>query len=315
MTTTETETSIIAKSEERYLIKGWGEPYFRINAQGHVEVRPDPAPTLWNLLADRSMLEKAVISLVASSAEALEGRGVIRLRTANQDFPPSPKGPPAGRWVCLSVQDDGPVIPRDSLSRVFEPFSAVRGPNKKKEGLRLATAYGIARQTGGHLSVSSHPASGTSFDLLLPMTEDEAARPLPGTRAATGAGGETVLVVEPDPSMRSLLARMLSSLGYRVLSAAKESEALDAARESTTPVALLLSGMELPSWSGPELLDKLRAGGSACQALFTSGAGGESSSREAFGVKPEHVLVKPFSQEELAGRIREVLDRVPIPSA
>ena len=178
----------------------------------------------------------------------------------------------------------------------------------KKEGLRLATAFGIARQTGGHLSVTSHPASGTSFDLLLPMTSDRAAIRASGTPAAAGSG-ETVLVVEADPSMRSLLARMLAALGYRVLSAAKESEALDAAAESTTPVALLLSDHEQPSWSGPELLNKLRAAGATCRALFTSGAGGESTSREAFGVKPEHVLVKPFSQDELAARIREVLDR------
>jgi signal transduction histidine kinase len=278
-------------------------------AAGGVDLQLDPAPTLWRLLADPGMVEKAVVNLVASAAAALDGKGVIRLRTANLEFPPHADGPPPGRWVCLSVEDDGPVIPREALSRVFEPFSAVRGPHKKKEGLRLATAHGIARQAGGHLRVTSHPARGTSFDLLLPMTESDAPARRPGATPAVASPSETILVVEPDPALRSLLARMLGGMGYRVLSAAKETEALDAARESATKISLLLSELDLPTLYAPELCERVRAAGHPCVGLFVVGTGGESSSRSAFGLKPESLLVKPYTQETLAQRVRETLDR------
>jgi signal transduction histidine kinase/CheY-like chemotaxis protein len=274
-----------------------------------VHIQLEPAPGLWNLRADRGLLEKAVTCLVSSSAEAMDGQGIIRLRTANCEFPESADGPPAGKWVRLSVEDEGPAIPQEALSRVFEPFSAVRGPNKKKEGLRLATAHGIARQCGGHLTVSSKIGEGTSFDLFLPMTPEAPRSVQSGSAPASAGRNETLLVVEPDDSLRSLLVRMLGTLGYRVIAAEDENKALDAARGANPPVDLMLSELDLPGASGPELHLRLREKGIGCRAIFTTGSGGQSSSRAAFGLKHADLLIKPYTQETLAFRIRETLDR------
>jgi signal transduction histidine kinase len=275
-----------------------------------IQLELDPAPTVWNIHADRRMLEKALLHLVASAAEAMGGQGLIRLRTANAEHPPGRDTLPAGRWVCLSVEDDGPVIPRESLPRVFEPFSAVRGPNRRREGMRLATAHGIIRQSGGHMAVTSHRARGTRFDLLLPMTPEPAV-PAAGPAAVehTSPGTETLLVVEPDTALRSLLARMLALLGgigYRVLTAGEEAEALQAA--AGVRVDLLLSELDLPGGAAPDLHRQLCTAGHDCAALYTVGAGGESSTRSAFGLRPESVLVKPYTQDTLAQRLREILD-------
>ena len=237
--------------------------------------------------------------------------GVLTIELANaeldetyaRDHPTVVPGP----HVVLSVTDTGHGMDPDTQSRIFEPFFTTKEPGKGT-GLGLATVYGIVKQSEGSIWVYSEPGRGSTFKVYLPRV-DQPPEPLsPRTGAAAVHGSEMVLLVEDEPSLRSLLRELLESFGYSVLEAGQGADALRVAAEHRGTIDLLLSDMVMPQMTGNELAQRLAHLRPATKVLFMSGY--------AAGVAPQHqipsgapYIEKPFTADALAGAIREVLDR------
>ena len=191
-------------------------------------------------------------------------------------------------------------------AHVFEPFFTTK-PRGKGTGLGLATVYGIAKQSGGHVTVRSAPGAGAEFEVLLPVVEEQATLSVPPPRAATQPrGNETILLVEDEPMLRRIVSEVLVAFGYRVCTAGNADEALHVCRERASrgePVDLLLSDVVMPGMSGRELSAHVRRLIPPVRVLLMSGYD------EYAGVGGgEPVIGKPFTADALARQVRDVLD-------
>jgi len=211
-----------------------------------------------------------------------------------------------GSYVVLSVTDTGCGMDADTQARIFEPFFTTKEAGKGT-GLGLATVYGIVKQSDGFIWVYSEPGRGTTFKIHLPRV-DQAPEPL-SPRPGAGAvhGTETVLIVEDEDSLRSLLRELLESFGYSVLEAGQGVDAMRVAREHSGTIHLLLSDLGMPQMTGRELADRLTRLRPGIKVLFMSGY--------AAGAAPNHevpadaaYIEKPFTADALAGALRALLD-------
>jgi CheY-like chemotaxis protein len=213
-------------------------------------------------------------------------------------------GVAAGRYALLVVRDDGQGMEATTRTRVFEPFFTTK-PTGEGTGLGLSTAHGIVTQTGGAITVESAPGEGATFRILLPRADGDEVPAPPPDPAPGAAGGGTVLVVEDEELVRAVIAEMLESHGYRVLSAtgAQEGEALF--EEHGCDV--LVTDVVMPGESGVDLARRLSARRPGLRILYVSGY-----TREAFpgaaALEPGSAfLQKPFTVEALAQALAELL--------
>src|SRR5437773_1786211 len=212
----------------------------------------------------------------------------------------------AGAHGCLAVDDTGVGMDAATRARMFEPFFTTKAPGKGT-GLGLATVYGLVKQHGGGIEVDSEPGRGTRFRIYFPPAEEAAVPALerPAQSEARG-GSETVLVVEDDDQLRRSAKRVLEEAGYQVLTAADGLEALEALRHSTG-VRLVFSDLVMPRLGGRALYDAARREGHTTPFLFASGY---SDPVRAATLDPSVPLLhKPWTEPDLLGRIREILDR------
>jgi two-component system cell cycle sensor histidine kinase/response regulator CckA len=231
----------------------------------------------------------------------------------------SATGPmPPGRYVVLSVRDTGTGMDEATLARIFEPFFTTKLEGKGT-GLGLATVLSIVEQSGGYLAVTSAPGRGTTFDIFLP----EDAPPRAATAAPPAAPGareqadatETVLVVEDEQSVRTMLRRILQAEGYRVLEARHGADALlIVAEDGGAPVDLVLTDLVMPEMGGVELLAALHLLRPALPTIVVSGYAPElldaaDEESEAVLPSPAHFLAKPFTTDGVLRVVRDVLDR------
>ncbi len=271
-----------------------------------VELRLDLAPGLPPVLADTGQLEQVVMNLTVNARDALEHGGAITISTRRAEVRGEDARPPeraAGRYAVVTVADSGRGIPPKALPHLFEPFFTSK-PVGQGTGLGLSTVYGIVRQHGGFVDVDSAPGRGTSFRVHLPLAEEEPgaaeeqrrAEPLP-------RGSETVLLVEDEAGVREVARNVLARLGYQVLVAPDGDEALALAARHQGPLHLLVTDMVLPSLSGREVAESLRARLPECRVLYMSG----HPEVLAAGLGGPDFLPKPFSPEALARKVRQVL--------
>jgi signal transduction histidine kinase/CheY-like chemotaxis protein len=276
-----------------------------------VELVTRRRPSLGSVRADPAQMEQVIVNLAVNARDAMPQGGVLTIELANAELdetytrghPPVVPGP----HVVLSVTDTGHGMDPETQSRIFEPFFTTKEPGKGT-GLGLATVYGIVKQSEGFIWVYSEPGRGSTFKIYLPRV-DQPAEPLsPRAGAAAVHGSETVLLVEDEPSLRSLLRELLESFGYSVLEAGQGGDALRVAAEHPGTIDLLLSDMVMPQMTGNELAQRLAQVRPSTKVLFMSGY--------AAGVAPQHqipngaaYIEKPFTADALAGAIREVLDR------
>jgi CheY-like chemotaxis protein len=209
--------------------------------------------------------------------------------------------------VRIRVEDSGTGMPRDVIARAFEPFFTTK-PKGEGTGLGLATVYGIVKQSGGDVQISSEPGVGTTFTVLLPVT-DEAAIDVETPVVGVPAGrGETVLVVEDEPAIREVARRILMRSGYEVLMTESPLDALELASRHDGEIHLLITDVVMPRMLGKDVAERIRALRPGVKVLFISGyarpALASSGSLEP-GVR---LLEKPFSESVLLEAVREVLD-------
>jgi two-component system, cell cycle sensor histidine kinase and response regulator CckA len=259
--------------------------------------------------ADPGQLEQVVLNLVVNARDAMPDGGALVLQTARVEVRTAGSHPghlPPGRYVRLCVEDTGFGMDAETLSHIFEPFFTTK-PAGLGTGLGLATVYGIVTQSGGHVAAHSRPGEGSVFNIYLPQMEGRA-EATPGGAAALGRGGhETVLVVEDEETLRRLLAQVLGTLGYFVLSAESGEEALRLAARRAEPIHLALTDVILPGIDGCEMARRLAGEHPETRTLFMSGHNAEELVRH--GVDPAaRLLQKPFTPRELACELRAVLD-------
>jgi len=276
---------------------------------GRIERCLKLAPGLWPVRIDPGQLEQLIINLVLNARDAMPGGGSITVETANltigaEPRPVDARDVPEGRWVTLAVQDTGQGMDEATQARIFEPFFTTKPPGYGT-GLGLATVHGITLQAGGRVGVRSAPGGGARFAVYLPA---EAGVPVPVREPpqAGGRGTETVLLVEDDAAVRAVSARALAAHGYRVVEAPDGRQALRIAEEEPG-VALVITDVVMPVMDGWELARALENRHPRLPVLMVSGYAPRPEALEGLQGSPP-LLVKPFTPEQLAARVREMLD-------
>jgi CheY-like chemotaxis protein len=290
------------------------EPLLRRLGGEDLEIEFRKAPGLACVRADAGQIDQVLMNLVANARDSMPHGGRVVIETANVEWTeggcPGPFPAPAGRYVRLTVRDTGTGIDAKTMAHIFEPFFTTKETGRGT-GLGLATVYGIVKQSGGYIDVKSEPGKGSTFDVYLPAVEAEAEPAKPVVSAASSSGGQTILVVEDEDSLREVAREVLESSGYRVLTASCGTEALSVSASHPEPVRLLLADVVMPGMSGPELADRLRPQRPEMSVLFMSGYAEEVVAQHGT-IRGNRLLAKPFSVAALAQSVHEVLEEAKV---
>jgi len=261
---------------------------------------------------DPGQFEQVVMNLAINARDAMPDGGTLTIETANVDLDAGyaatrPEIEP-GRYVMLVVGDTGMGMDDEVKSHIFEPFFTTKEVGKGT-GLGLAVVYGIAKQFEGSIDVISEPGRGTTFRIYLPRVAKGAADAgLESQESAPPRGTETILVVEDEERVRNVAVRVLRGLGYNVLEASNGVEALELCEKTGEPIALMLTDLIMPQMSGYELVKRAQRVRQDFRALYMSGYADAAAKRQG-KLQPEaRLVIKPFTIEELANQVREVLD-------
>ncbi|MBK9519145.1 MAG: response regulator [Anaeromyxobacter sp.] len=261
------------------------------------------------ILGDRSQIEQVLMNLAINARDAMPRGGTLTISVAAAPvLEERPDGPPPGRWVRLSVSDTGTGMAPEVAARAFEPFFTTKARGQGT-GLGLATVYGVVRQHGGHARLFTAPGAGTRFDLYLPAAEaaSAAAAPSPAAPAPAPLGrGETVLVVDDEPSIRRVVRSILVRLGYQVLEAEGGAQALELVEQTGGRVDALLSDVVMPGMRGAELGRAFRARWPGRPVLLMSGY---AEGLEDATAGADAFVVKPLTFDALARALRAALDQ------
>ena len=260
-------------------------------------------------LADANQLENAILNLVLNARDAMPDGGRLTVETALADLDAAHvatrPGLPPGRFVVVSVSDTGTGIPPELLEKVFDPFFTTK-PQGQGTGLGLSMVYGFAQQSGGSVRIHSQPGLGTSVKLYLPITT---AAPLAASArpsAAAPGAGERVLVVEDDPSVRMLVREVLEELRYEAVEIADPTAAVPLLA-SDARIDLMISDVGMPGMNGRELADVAREHRPDLPILFITGYAENATLRAGFLSTNMSMMTKPFSLDELANRISDLI--------
>ena len=260
---------------------------------------------------DLSQLQQVLLNLLLNARDALAAGGRVRIRTTNRLVRKSRRAKeseeiPPGRYVVLSVEDDGHGMDADTLAHLFEPFFTTK-EHGQGTGLGLSLVFGVVQQSGGHIAVQSAKGVGATFSLYFPEvsapTDPQPSLPaaLPSTR-----GSETLLVVEEDPVVRKMVAGILTSDGYRVIDTGTPAQAARACSAQAEPVHLIILNYGSLGGPGEKLVKKL---GSRWPELcvLTTGSGDPKSVQAVPAVR-QATLAKPYALSSLLREVRSLLD-------
>jgi len=270
------------------------------------------APDLGTVKMDRGQLEQVLMNLVVNARDAMPEGGKITIETANvtldAEYPRQHAGVTPGEYVMLAVSDSGVGMSEEVKTRLFEPFFTTK-ESGKGTGLGLATCFGIAQQAGGHIGVYSEEGVGTTMKVYLPRRREVAAAASRHLESPSVRGVETILLVEDEPAVRRVSARMLEGQGYRVLLASSGEEALRVVEDGREPIHLLLTDVILAGgMSGRALAERVRALRPELKVLFVSGYTSDVTILHGLLEQGVTLVQKPFTAESLGGKVREVLD-------
>ncbi|MCE9580386.1 MAG: response regulator [Deltaproteobacteria bacterium] len=252
-------------------------------------------------MVDPGQFEQVLVNLVVNARDALPGGGAIQVTLTRETIPAAGA---REAWLVLSVADDGVGMTEEIRAQVFEPFFTTKAPDKGT-GLGLSTVYGIVKQSGGDITVSSTPGHGTTFRVLLPAVAGEAlAEPARAASPASPAAAR-ILVVDDEPALRLIVARALASAGHQVDVASTPTEALALAATAGVRFDLLLTDVVMPDMSGPELAARFAQQHPETLVLFMSGYAPDAMGA---GTDRHHFLPKPFLPSTLLATVRVLLD-------
>jgi PAS domain S-box-containing protein len=271
------------------------------------------AAGLGRVKADPGQLEQVLLNLVLNARDTMPGGGSVTIETSNVTLTPAyaAQKPVAtiapGPHVLLSVSDTGTGMDRETMGRAFEPFFTTK-PLGEGTGLGLATVYGIVKQSEGYVWVYSEPGRGTTVKIYLPVVGAMATDRGRQDSAPMALGGEVILVVEDEPSVRAILSRALREQGYTVLEAAHGREAVAVADNPDTRIDLVIADIVMPGLAGRDLAERLGGMRPGVPVLFTSGYTGHDVVERGLIERDWPFLAKPVTPEALARKVRELLD-------
>ncbi len=277
-----------------------------------VELVTDLSSDLGHVKADPGQIEQVIMNLAVNARDAMPQGGRLTIETQNVDFDPvyarSHFNAPPGPYVLLAVSDTGVGMDAVTQAHLFEPFFTTKEKGRGT-GLGLAMVYGIVKQSGGYIWLYSEPGKGSSFKVYLPRVEDAVRAQAPAEAAKEGLQGwETVLLVEDEAALRTMVRRVLESNGYRVLEARHGDDALQVVEQHVGPVHLLLTDVVMPGMSGRELAEHLTSQHRGLKVLFMSGYTDDAIVHHGVLHPGAAFLQKPFTPEGMVRRVREVLD-------
>jgi PAS domain S-box-containing protein len=272
----------------------------------HVQLVTKLSRRLWPVKADPGQIEQILVNLAVNARDAMPGGGTLTISTDNVVVDDE-TGLAAGPYVRIQVEDTGSGMPREVIARAFEPFFTTKSKGEGT-GLGLATVYGIVKQTGGDVQITSEPATGTTFTVLLPAADEAPAEVETPDADAPSGGGEMVLVVEDEPAIREVIRRILGRSGYEVLMTESPLDALDRAGSHDGPIDLLITDVVMPKMRGKDVAERIRQLRPNVKVLFMSGYARPVLTRSG-SLEPGATLVeKPFSESVLLEAVRQVLD-------
>jgi two-component system, cell cycle sensor histidine kinase and response regulator CckA len=267
------------------------------------------------VIADPGQIEQVIANLGVNARDAMPDGGTLTIATANVSAAglagAADERRSADPLVALAVSDTGTGMDEQVLAHLFEPFFTTKEMGRGT-GLGLATVYGIVRQSGGQIQVASRPDEGSTFTVYFPRAAAPA-RPAPASPPPEPAPGgtETVLVVEDEYAVRHLICRVLRGKGYRVLEAPNAEAALALAAESREAIDLLVTDLVMPGLGGAALAAQLVVHRRGLRVLFITGYAPAAVERQDELAVGSGLLEKPFSADQLARRVREVLAAAP----
>ncbi len=277
-----------------------------------VAVEPVAGVGLWTTLVDPGQLESALLNLCINARDAMPGGGRITIETANRwldERAARERDMASGQYVSLCVSDNGTGMAPDVAARAFDPFFTTK-PIGMGTGLGLSMVYGFARQSGGQVRIYSELGQGTMLCLYLPRHAGEADAPEEAAElsdAPRAGHGETVLVVDDEPTVRMLVAEVLEDLGYVAIEAADGAAGLRVL-QSDARVDLLVTDVGLPGgMNGRQVADAARVARPGLKVLFITGYAENAVLSHGHLEPGMHVMTKPFAMEALASRIKELI--------
>jgi PAS domain S-box-containing protein len=300
------DVNVVVSDIERMLRRLIGE---------HIELKTRKAPDIWKVKADPGQIEQAILNLVLNARDAMPSGGTLAIETSNaeldQEFARSHVPTQPGSYVMVAVSDTGVGISEDVKARLFEPFFTTK-ERGKGTGLGLSTTYGIVKQSGGYLWCDSEVGRGTTFQVFLPRVDEPVSEVVERKISPPiHPGDETVLLVEDEPEVRSLVQRILKTQGYTVVTAANPDEALAVAREFKGPIQLMVTDVVMPGMSGLQLAERLNPTRPDMKVLFVSGYTNDAIGHQGVLDPGTAFLQKPFTPNALARKVREVLEAPP----
>jgi two-component system cell cycle sensor histidine kinase/response regulator CckA len=268
-------------------------------------------PHLGRIIADSDQIHQVILNLVVNSRDAMPDGGMLEISTKNVDVGQRASeehmDAVPGPYVLLTVNDSGTGMDETTLQSIFDPFFTTKQQGKGT-GLGLAMVYGIVRQSGGWIEVSSKLGCGASFGIYLPRVNGASEPERAGSATVQALqGSETILIVEDEDSVRKLTKEILESYGYQVFEAANATEALRIGEQHSDEIQLLLTDVILPGMNGKALTERLQELISDIKVIFMSGYPADVMSSRGVVERDVSYLPKPFSPESLAVKVREVL--------
>jgi PAS domain S-box-containing protein len=282
-----------------------------------VTVETDLAADVGIAMVDSAMLENALLNLSINARDSMPGGGSVRIESANEMIERGYDGQAVvlkpGHYVMIAVHDTGTGMTPETIERIFEPFYSTK-ESGKGTGLGLPMVYGFVKQSGGHVDVKSEIGKGTSVYLYLPCLQPDAKQadaPLQAEVTEKQSGKETILVVEDDPPVRDVLVRILRGQGYQVKEAENGAAAKQMIREGLKVDMLVTDIVQPQGHNGIELADDTVLYDPDCAILLMSGFKDDVYDLADDQTLPYPLLTKPFGQQELAEKVRSILeDRV-----
>ncbi|GCE27859.1 hypothetical protein KDA_33430 [Dictyobacter alpinus] len=282
----------------------------------HIEIEFLPEPDLQIVHVDYAQIEQVLMNLCVNAHDAMPDGGTLVIKTANVPYEEAylhSRGQlERADYVLITIQDDGIGMDEQTRAHIFEPFFTTKEIGKGT-GLGLSMVHGIIGQHNGFIDVKSAPGQGTEFSIYLPTIGSHIVEysPINDTNAvppAVRGGDEMVMVVEDDPDLRCLMEEALAEYGYTVMSAADGVEGLKIFQEHQGEIALVVSDLVTPRMKGKELYDAIHLINEDIKFLFVSGYQANQISQNFVLDKGFAFLQKPFDLDELAAKVREILD-------
>ncbi|HEY9070094.1 MAG TPA: PAS domain S-box protein [Candidatus Ozemobacteraceae bacterium] len=289
------------------------ERILRRTIREDIRIEVSIQPRVGIVRADVGQLEQILMNLALNAQDAMPKGGTLRLGLDETMYrpvgPEAPADTAPSPHVMLSVSDSGCGMEKAVLQHLFEPFFTTK-ERGKGTGLGLSMVYGIVRQHGGYIQAESTPGEGTTFIIYLPVLADvsvQESETRPGPEPVAG-GNETILVVEDDEMVRSMIRLILQRQGYKVHTASNGPECLELVGRLADRIDLLLTDVIMPGMNGRELYDQLSKRISPLRAMFISGYDSNVIARHGILDAELHFLQKPFTPDQLCAKVREAIE-------